>query len=73
METQFAKSRICPTCGNRMVFFKGIPGVGSVPELRIYKCKECGVRKTETKVASDDFISPKPNLYVMPATSSLLH
>ncbi len=64
----------CPTCGNRMFLFQAIPQVGSLPELRTYKCEECGVRKTEAMEARDDYRSrPKPNLYLVGPASSLLH
>jgi hypothetical protein len=69
-----AKTRSCPTCGNRMILFNTIPSVASLPALRTYKCKECGVRLTETKEARGDSISrPEPNLYVVRAKSSLRH
>jgi hypothetical protein len=62
----------CPTCGNQMVFFKGIPRVASLPELCIFKCEECGVTKTQTNEASSIPL-PKPNLYLVDPASSLLH
>jgi C4-type Zn-finger protein len=73
MQAQFAKAPSCPTCSNRMVFLKGIPRVGSLPELHTYRCEECGVRKTETKVARDEVPRPKPDLYSVKPPSSLLH
>jgi predicted RNA-binding Zn-ribbon protein involved in translation (DUF1610 family) len=79
MGSKKSKTRSCPTCGNRMILFNTVPSVASLPALRTYKCKECGVRLTETKEARDDSISrpkpdlPKPNLYVVRAKSSLLH
>jgi len=67
-------SPICPTCRSRMVFYKAIARVGSVPELRTYKCEECGVRRTETVQARDEPISRlKTNLYLIGPASSLLH
>jgi C4-type Zn-finger protein len=74
MDAQIHKTPNCPTCGNRMFLLKAIPRVASVPELRIYKCEECGVRKTETKQAGHEPISrPKPNLYLVGPASRLLH
>jgi transposase-like protein len=68
-----AKTRGCPSCGNRMIVFNTIPSVASLPALRTYKCIECGVRLTETKEAREDSISrSKPTLPVR-AKSSLLH
>jgi C4-type Zn-finger protein len=65
---------ICPTCRSRMAFHKAIPRVGSAPELRVYKCEECGVRKTEIKQAGEVSIpQPKTNLYLVGPASSLLH
>ena len=74
MNGKTAKTRSCPTCGNGMILFNTIPSVGSLPALRTYKCKECGVRRTETEEARDDSISrPIPNLYLVGPASSLLH
>jgi len=55
-----------------MIFFKAIASAGSLPALRTYKCKECGVRQTETEEARD-VSRPKTNLYLVEPASSLLH
>jgi transposase-like protein len=74
MDAHIHKTPNCPTCGNRMFLFKTIPRVASLPELRTYKCEECGVKKTETRTAGDEPISrPKPNLYLVGPASALLH
>ena len=39
----------CPSCGRPMRFTRAVPRVASLPELRTYKCNQCGVtvRRTE--------------------------
>jgi DNA-directed RNA polymerase subunit RPC12/RpoP len=74
VEGKSAASSKCPVCGHRLILFKAIAGVGSLPALRTYKCEECGVRRTETGEARNTPISSlKSNLYLVEPASSLLH
>jgi hypothetical protein len=34
---------ICPHCGKPMRLARTIPGIGALPELHTYDCKQCGV------------------------------
>jgi DNA-directed RNA polymerase subunit RPC12/RpoP len=49
MDARTAENPNCPSCGNRMVFFKAVPAVASLPALRTYKCEQCGVPVTKTE------------------------
>ena len=37
----------CPSCGKPMLLARIIPGIGGLPELRVYSCRQCGVSLTE--------------------------
>jgi predicted RNA-binding Zn-ribbon protein involved in translation (DUF1610 family) len=50
MDGDGAANPACPSCGMRMRFCKAIPRVASLPELRTYNCKQCGVTVTEAEV-----------------------
>ena len=39
----------CPSCGRPMRFCKAVPRVASLPELRTYNCKSCGMTVTEAE------------------------
>jgi hypothetical protein len=39
--------RTCPTCCKPMRFARSTPGIGALPELKTYDCKECGTTITE--------------------------
>jgi hypothetical protein len=39
---------ICPHCGKPMGLARTIPGIGALPELHIFDCKQCGVSLTES-------------------------
>jgi len=41
------KKPICPHCGRPMHVARIIPGIGGLPELRVYSCPQCGVSLTE--------------------------
>ncbi len=37
----------CPSCGRPMHAVRSVPGIGGLPELRVYSCRPCGVSMTE--------------------------
>jgi hypothetical protein len=37
----------CSSCGKPMHLVRTVPGVGGLPELRVYSCKTCGVSFTK--------------------------
>jgi hypothetical protein len=39
----------CPSCGKPMHLMRTIPGIGGLPELRVYSCRQCGVSLTEAE------------------------
>lgn len=39
----------CPSCGKPMHLARTIPGIGGLPELRVYSCRQCGVSITEAE------------------------
>jgi transposase-like protein len=45
----------CPSCGKPLVLMRTIPGIGGLPELCVYSCRQCGVSLTE---ASDGPAEP---------------
>jgi len=47
------KRPACPSCGRPMHLTRVIPGIGGLPELRVYSCKQCGVSVTEAEQAGE--------------------
>ena len=45
---------VCPRCGKPMRFARSIPGIGSLPELWTFECRECAEATTEAKEPADD-------------------
>jgi transposase-like protein len=37
----------CPSCGKYMQLKRVIPGLGGLPQIRVYSCQFCGVSLTE--------------------------
>ncbi len=37
----------CLSCGKPMQFIRTVPGIGGLPELRVYSCRQCGISFTE--------------------------
>jgi len=37
----------CPSCSRAMHLKRTIPGIGGLPQLRVYSCQFCGVSLTE--------------------------
>jgi hypothetical protein len=37
----------CPSCSRVMSLKRTIPGIGGLPQLRVYSCQYCGVSLTE--------------------------
>jgi hypothetical protein len=49
-ESEQAKSApLCPRCGKLMRFARCIPGIGALPELWTFECRECVEAVTEEK------------------------
>ncbi len=44
---------LCPSCGKPMHLARTIPGIGGLPELHVYSCKQCGVSVTEVEERGD--------------------
>jgi hypothetical protein len=40
---------ICPKCGKPMRFARAIPGIGALPELWTFECRDCAEATTEEK------------------------
>jgi hypothetical protein len=40
---------ICPKCGKPMRFVRAIPGIGALPELWTFECRDCVEVATEEK------------------------
>ncbi len=38
---------ICPHCGKPMRLARTIPGIGGLPELYTFSCRECGTAVTQ--------------------------
>jgi transposase-like protein len=36
----------CPQCGKPMRFVRTLPGIGGLPALHTYTCKDCGTTMT---------------------------
>jgi len=49
MDGKGSRGPDCPRCGRPMRFYKAVPRVASLPELRTYDCKPCGVTVTEAE------------------------
>ena len=45
--TRDSATPCCPNCGKPMHLVRTIPGIGGLPELRVYSCRACGVSLTE--------------------------
>ncbi len=37
----------CPNCGKPMRLVRTIPGIGGLPELYTFSCRECGTAVTQ--------------------------
>jgi len=44
-----AKRPSCPSCNKPMHLARIIPGIGGLPELRVYSCGQCGASVTEAQ------------------------
>ena len=44
---------LCPHCGKPMPLVRTIPGIGGLPELRVYSCRQCGVSITQAQERSE--------------------
>jgi hypothetical protein len=40
---------LCPHCGKAMRFARSIPGIGALPELWTFECRECVEAVTQEK------------------------
>lgn len=54
------KTPICPSCGKPMHLARIIPGIGGLPELRVYSCRQCGVSLTEAEEPGEPVASYRP-------------
>ena len=43
----------CPSCGQPMHLVRTISGIGGLPELHVYSCRQCGVSLTEAEERSE--------------------